>query len=65
VLFAPECVFQADTIAVEIINRCTGEATVRAIVDKLARVFDALRERIESDVVSMLGGLADRKLLEL
>ena len=64
-LFAPERVFQADTIAVEIINRCTGEATVRAIVDELARVFDALRERIESDVVSMLGGLADRKLLEL
>jgi hypothetical protein len=31
VLLAPERVFKADTIAAEIINRCTGEGTVRAL----------------------------------
>jgi pyrroloquinoline quinone biosynthesis protein D len=65
VLLAPERVFKADSIAVEIIKRCTGEATLRAIVDDLASVFDAPRERIQSDVATMLHGLADKKLLEL
>jgi pyrroloquinoline quinone biosynthesis protein D len=64
VLLAPERVFKADTVAVEIIKRCTGKATLRAIVDDLARVFDAPRERIES-LVSMFVALADKKLLEL
>jgi pyrroloquinoline quinone biosynthesis protein D len=65
VLLAPERVFKADSIAAEIIKRCTGEATLRDIVDDLANVFTAPRERIQSDVVAMLRGLADKKLLEL
>jgi coenzyme PQQ biosynthesis protein PqqD len=39
VLLAPERVFKADTIAVEIVKRCTGEATLAAIVDDLATTF--------------------------
>jgi pyrroloquinoline quinone biosynthesis protein D len=65
VLLAPERVFKADSIAVEIIKRCTGEATLAAIVDDLASLFAAPRERIQSDVVTMLRGLADKKLLDL
>jgi pyrroloquinoline quinone biosynthesis protein D len=65
VLLAPERIFKADSTAVEIIKRCTGEVTLRQIVDDLASVFDAPRERIESDAVAMLRGLADKKLLEL
>ena len=65
VLLAPERVFKADAIAAEILKRCTGEATVEAIVDDLAKAFDAPRERIHADVVKLLGGLADKKLLEL
>jgi len=65
VLLAPERIFKADSIAVEIIKRCTGEVTLREIVDNLASVFDAPRERIESDVATMLRSLADKKLLEL
>jgi pyrroloquinoline quinone biosynthesis protein D len=58
-------VFKADPIAAEIVKRCTGEASVDAIVDDLATTFKAPRERILADVTAMLAGLADKKLLEL
>ena len=64
VLLAPERVFKADPIAAEIVKRCTGEATVDAIVDDLARTFSAPRERIMTDVSAMLSGLIDKKLME-
>ena len=54
-----------DLSAVEIVKRCTGEATLDAIVDDLAKTFNAPRERILADVTTMLRGLADKKLLEL
>ena len=65
VLLAPERVFKAEGPAHEIIKRCTGEATLDAIVDDLAKTFNAPRERIFADVTAMLRGLADKKLLEL
>jgi pyrroloquinoline quinone biosynthesis protein D len=66
VLLAPERVFKADAITVEILKRCTGEATVASIVDDLAQAFTgAPRDRIHGDVVTLLGGLAEKKLLEL
>jgi pyrroloquinoline quinone biosynthesis protein D len=65
VLLAPERVFKADAIAAAIVKRCTGEATFAAIVDDLAKTFNAPRERILADVTMMLRGLADKKLLEL
>ena len=65
VLLAPERIFKADAIAVEILKRCTGEATFGAIVDDLAKTFNAPRERIDADVTKILAGLAEKKLLEL
>lgn len=65
VLLAPERIFKADAIAVEVLKRCTGEATFDGIVDDLANAFKAPRERIHADVTAMLLGLADKKLLEL
>jgi pyrroloquinoline quinone biosynthesis protein D len=65
VLLAPERVFKADAIAAEIVKRCTGEATFAAIVDDLAKTFNAPRERILTDVTTMLRSLADKKMLEL
>jgi pyrroloquinoline quinone biosynthesis protein D len=65
VLLAPERVFKADAIAVEIVKRCSGEATFAAIVDDLAKNFNAPRDRIEADVTVLLRGLADKKLLDL
>src|SRR5215210_5075705 len=65
VLLAPERIFKADAIATEILKRCTGEATLAAIVDELAVAFNAPRERVHDDVSKLLRGLADKKLLEL
>ena len=65
VLLAPERVFKADNITVEILRRCTGAATLDSIVDDLAKAFTAPRERIHADVVNLLASLADKKLLEL
>jgi pyrroloquinoline quinone biosynthesis protein D len=65
VLLAPERVFKADAIAAEIVKRCTGEATVAEIVDDLAKTFNAPRERIETDVTAMLGGLVEKRLMEI
>ena len=63
VLLAPERVLQLDPIAVEVLTRCTGEATLAAIVDDLAAGFAAERGRIEADVQAMLAGLVDKKVL--
>jgi len=65
VLLAPERVFKADAIAAEILRRCTGEATLTAIVDDLAATFKAPRERVLTDVTALIGSLADKQLLEL
>jgi pyrroloquinoline quinone biosynthesis protein D len=65
VLLAPERVFKADQIAVEIIKRCTGEATFDDIIDDLVKTYAAPREKIRADVSALLRGLADKKLLEL
>ncbi len=64
-LLAPERVFKPDPIAVEIVKRCTGEATFGAIVDDLAATYNAPRDRIMTDVTALIVGLADKKLLEL
>ncbi len=65
VLLAPERIFKADAIAVEILKRCTGETTYAAIVDDLASTFKAPRELIDADVTKLLMSLADKRLLEL
>jgi coenzyme PQQ biosynthesis protein PqqD len=54
VLLAPERIFKADAVAAEIVKRCTGDATFAAIVDDLAKTFDAPRARILADVTAML-----------
>jgi pyrroloquinoline quinone biosynthesis protein D len=65
VLLAPERIFKADAIAVEILKRCTGEASYAAIVGDLAATFNAPRDVIDRDVTKLLTGLAEKKLLEL
>ncbi len=65
VLLAPERVFKPDAVALAILQRCSGEATLSEIVDDLAATYSAPRERILADVTALLRGLADKKLLEL
>ena len=64
-LLAPERVFKADAIAAEIVKRCTGQATVSAIVNDLAETYSAPRDRILADVSALLRQLLERRLLEL
>jgi pyrroloquinoline quinone biosynthesis protein D len=65
VLLAPERVFKADAIAVEIIKRCTGAATFAEIIDDLVATYVAPREKIHADVTALLQGLVEKRLLEL
>jgi pyrroloquinoline quinone biosynthesis protein D len=65
VLLAPERLFKMDAIGVEILNRCTGQATLAAIVGDLAATYSAPRERIKADVSALLQTLADKQLVEL
>ena len=60
-----ERVFKPDPIALAILQRCSGEATLSEIVDDLAATYSAPRERILADVTALLRGLADKRLLEL
>jgi pyrroloquinoline quinone biosynthesis protein D len=64
-LLAPERVVKADAIAVEILKRCTGERTIRDIVDDLAVVYAADRARIAADVRALLAELAAKRMLDL
>ena len=63
VVQAPERLFEPDAIAVEIIKRCNGEASVAAIVDDLAKTFEADRAVIERDVNALLQDLADKGVM--
>ena len=65
VLLAPERVFKPDPIALAILQRCSGDATLAEIVDDLAATYSAPRERVLADVTTLLRGLADKRLLEL
>jgi pyrroloquinoline quinone biosynthesis protein D len=65
VLLAPERVFKADSIAAEIIKRCTGAASFGEIIEDLVRTYSAPRDKIVGDVTALLAGLAEKRLLEL
>jgi pyrroloquinoline quinone biosynthesis protein D len=64
VLLAPARVLKADAVAAAVLKRCTGDATLREIVDDLAQAYNAPRERILTDVTTLLSALAEKKLLE-
>ena len=49
----------------EVWRRCDGSSDADAIVDDLAKTYNAPRERIAADVNKLLGDLASKKLLEL
>jgi pyrroloquinoline quinone biosynthesis protein D len=64
-LLAPERVIKANPIAVEILKRCDGIATLDAIVDDLAATFNADRARVAQDVHALLGDLANKRMVDL
>ncbi len=64
-LLAPERVVKTDAIAVEILKRCDGIATLSEIVDNLAATFKADRALIDKDVRAMLSELATKRMVDL
>lgn len=64
VLLAPERVLIPDAIAVEILQRCDGTATLGAIIDALADDFAAERSEIARDVSALLDDLAAQGVVE-
>ena len=63
VVLAPERLFVPDEIALEILRRCDGVASVTAIVDDLARMSGAPRAEIMGDVSALLQELTDKGVL--
>ena len=64
-LLAPERVIKLNGVALEILQRCTGKATLSAIIDDLAAVFAADRALIETDVRKLIGDLVQKRLLDV
>jgi pyrroloquinoline quinone biosynthesis protein D len=64
-LLAPERVLKTNPVAVEILKRCDGNATLSEIVDDLAAQFKTERARIETDVRALLGELAAKRMVDL
>jgi coenzyme PQQ biosynthesis protein PqqD len=63
-LLAPERILQPDPVGVEILTRIDGQSSLAGIVDSLAVAFSAERERINADVRTFLGGLAEKGFVE-
>ena len=64
-LLAPERVLKIDAIARAVLERCDGVRSIEAIVDELASIYAADRQRIDKDVRAMLASLAEKRLIEL
>jgi coenzyme PQQ biosynthesis protein PqqD len=64
-LLAPERVVKVDAIALAILQRCDGAATIESIVDDLAATYAADRARIDEDVRALLNGLAAKRMVDL
>ncbi|HLH12543.1 MAG TPA: pyrroloquinoline quinone biosynthesis peptide chaperone PqqD [Methylovirgula sp.] len=64
-LLAPERVLKTNPIAVEILKRCDGTATLSEIVDDLAAKFNAERDRVDADVKALLSELAAKRMVDL
>ena len=65
VLLAPERIFKADAIAVEILKRCTGEATLRCDRRRSRRDLQGAARAHRGGCRELLRSLADKRLLDL
>jgi pyrroloquinoline quinone biosynthesis protein D len=61
---APERVLVPDEIAIAVLQRCDGAASVGAIAETLAKEYGAPRQEVENDVVEMLQDLAEKGVIE-
>ncbi|OBS54499.1 pyrroloquinoline quinone biosynthesis protein PqqE, partial [Methylosinus sp. 3S-1] len=63
VVLAPERAYELDAIGVAVLSLLDGIASVAEISQRLAAAYAAPVEVIERDVIAMLQGLADKRLL--
>jgi pyrroloquinoline quinone biosynthesis protein D len=63
-VLAPERVFEPDEIAVAVLKLCDGARSVDDIASELAREYNAPKEEIVADIVSMLQDLADKGVVK-
>lgn len=63
VVLAPERLLMPDEIALKILQRCDGQTSIAAIVDEFVAAFDAGREEIASDVITLVQDLMDKGVL--
>ena len=65
VLLAPERIFEIDDIGREILERCDGATTARAIADALAANYGAPVEEVRVDVEAFLRDFAEKRVIDL
>lgn len=65
IIQAPERALVADPIAGEILQRVDNTRSVTEIVDRLCEQFDASRETITHDVLTLLSDLVEKGILRL
>jgi pyrroloquinoline quinone biosynthesis protein D len=63
IIQAPERVLMPDDIAVAVLKRCDGVATIGVIARALAAEYDAPADVVETDVRDMLQDLADKGVI--
>lgn len=63
VILGPERLLQPDAIAVEILKKVDGEASVGNIAEVLTKTYKAPQEVITKDVIGLLQQLADKGFL--
>jgi pyrroloquinoline quinone biosynthesis protein D len=65
VLLAPERVIELDPIGLAVLQQIDGRRSLGDIIDRLAALYDAPAAQIAQDVTSYIGGLCDRRILDL
>ena len=64
VILAPERLLLPDDIAVTVLQLMDGTRTVAAIIDHLAAEYNAPRDDIAADVVTLLQDLVDKGMVQ-
>jgi pyrroloquinoline quinone biosynthesis protein D len=63
IVLMPERLLLPDEQAVAVLRLVDGETAADAIIDRLAREYEAPREIVAADVLKMLQDLVDKKVL--
>jgi len=63
-MLAPERIFEPNEVALAVLRLCDGQRTVQAICEELGKSYNADPVVIMTDVVELLGGLVQKRLVE-